>query len=75
MSVTLLEFAKAYTNDAIDAGQFVESYQLLWKIERDSRVSVGDDPHLSERLSTIFVWLICTTPAYKKKFMSWMPVN
>lgn len=54
MSVTILEFARAFAKGRLTAHQFADSYQELWKIEGESQVLLKDDDGLSECLSTIF---------------------
>ncbi len=54
MSTTILEFARSFVNGRLTADQFVDSYQELWKIERDNKRLLDDPDELSECLSTIF---------------------
>ncbi len=55
MSATLLEFARAFTNEKLTADQFADAYMVLWKIERDSTLTLEDPPGLSEFLSRTFI--------------------
>lgn len=54
MSLTLLNFTKAYLNERLDTPSFVNTYIELWRIEQDLGICHQDDKKLSLLLSSIF---------------------
>lgn len=54
MSIQLLNVAKKFCDSKISANEFVDLYIRTWKIERDSKKLLQDEPSLSEMLSSIF---------------------
>jgi hypothetical protein len=60
VSKTILEFARSFINGRLTADQFADSFQELWKIERDNKTLLDDNENLSECLSSIF----CASDAY-----------
>jgi self-protective colicin-like immunity protein len=54
MSTTLYKFAQSFVNGRLSAGKFADSFQELWKIERNDGLFNEDEDRLSEALSTIF---------------------
>ncbi|MEZ5838922.1 MAG: colicin immunity domain-containing protein [Hyphomicrobiales bacterium] len=55
MSEMLLSFAATFAGGRLSANEFAAAYQEFWRIERDSGVLAGDEPGISEKLSSIFV--------------------
>lgn len=54
MSILLVEFTKSYIRGRLNTQTFVDAYMELWKIERDTFITLKDDDLLSEVLSSIF---------------------
>ena len=66
MSMTLLKFALSFSKGRISAVVFADSYQEIWKIERDSNLLTNDPDDISEALSTIFCAADCFNPGDKR---------
>ena len=66
MSMTLIKFALSFSKGRISAVVFVDSYQEIWKIERDSNLLTNDPDDISEALSTIFCAADCFNPDDKR---------
>ena len=66
MSMTLLKFALSFSKGRISAPVFVDSYQEIWMIERDSGLLNNDPDDISEALSTIFCAADCFNPGDKR---------
>lgn len=54
LSVTILEFARSFSNGRLTSDEFANSFIELWKIERDNNFLQKDGNRLSECLSSIF---------------------
>ncbi|QMV53026.1 colicin immunity domain-containing protein [Ewingella americana] len=54
MSFVVLEFAKSFVRGRLNGTVFTEAYSELWRIERDSGLTLKDEDKLSECLSSIF---------------------
>ncbi len=54
MSIALYKFAGSFADGRLSAEKFADSYQELWKIERDTGLLIEDPDDLSEILSSIF---------------------
>ena len=54
MSITLYKFAQSFVSGRLSAEKFVDSFQEMWKIERDDGLLSEDEDRLSEALSSIF---------------------
>lgn len=67
MSITLLNFIKAYLNERIDTHCFVNAYIELWRIERDLGISNIDEEKLSLFLASIFYISDLYNPEYDKE--------
>jgi len=64
MSITLLQFAKSFVGERVDADIFSNAYIELWKIEGRLEICKLDDPDLSVCLSSIF----CLADLYNPNF-------
>ena len=60
MSVTILEFARAFAVGRLTAEEFANAYIELWRIERDKQILQKDSDNMSACLSSIF----CLTDLY-----------
>ncbi|STY88590.1 MULTISPECIES: colicin immunity domain-containing protein [Moraxella] len=67
MSVTLLNFTKAYVAERIDASCFVNAYIELWRIEADLGLSIMDEEKLNLFLSSIFYMVDLYNPESDKE--------
>jgi hypothetical protein len=54
MSRALLNFVEQYLTSKTDTSAFVNQYIDQWKKERDTNISLADDPFTSETLSSVF---------------------
>lgn len=54
MSITILEFVRAFVNDRLSADIFANAYMELWKIERDGGTLKNYESNVDECLSSIF---------------------
>lgn len=66
MSITLLNFTKAYLDKRIDTRSFVNAYIELWRIERDLGLSIMDEGKLNLLLSSIFYMVDLYNPDIDK---------
>ncbi len=67
MSVTLLNFTKAYAAQRIDTNCFVNAYIELWRIEADLGLSIMDEEKLNLFLSLIFYMVDLHNPKSNKE--------